>query len=307
MDSDVKITPSRTAAAKALFGSALRVVDTQSGNKTKSVSVEIGSTTRSTFVNNPSSPPTLILADPQKRLLSAWPIANVAKQPPSKFGLLPAPISEGVTSELVNVVHHPDPNGRDGGWVVMTELIQWPLLKSLNPQFKAGSIRAVKWGDRDGTNGVKDFWGYAATFVDVPVRGQWTRLFCYADRPDPKSPMRLHFQDLSPPVPQPHERHPTQPYFLSFDVEIPTYDGSDVPKFVHHVPGRAVIVLTASGIMHAFTLEGSLIGSSRMQHMPPSGADLLCYSSAGGRPGELGEGFYINVGPIVVRIRLDVS
>lgn len=119
--------------------------------------------------------------------------------------------------------------------------------------------------------------------------------------------MRLHFQDLSPPVPQPHERHPTQPNFLSYSIEIPTYDGSDVPKFVHHVPRQAVVVLTASGIMHAFSLEGSLIGSSRMQHLPPGGADLLCYASAGARPGEPGDGFYVNVGPIVVRIRLDLS
>lgn len=119
--------------------------------------------------------------------------------------------------------------------------------------------------------------------------------------------MRLHFQDLSPPVPQPHERLPTQPNFLSYSIEIPTYDGSDVPKFVHHVPRQAVVVLTASGIMHAFSLEGSLIGSSRMQHLPPGGADLLCYASAGARPGEPGDGFYVNVGPIVVRIRLDLS
>ncbi|KAG8919272.1 hypothetical protein FRC00_011557 [Tulasnella sp. 408] len=216
-------------------------------------------------------------------------------------------MSEGVTSELVNVVHHPDPKGRSAGWVVVTELIQWPLLKSLNPQFKAGSIRAIRWGDKDEVNGVKDFWGHAATFVDVPTRGQFTRLFCYADRADPKSPMRLHFRDLSPPVAQPHERHPTQPNFLSYSIEIPTYDGSDVPKFVHHVPRQAVIVLTASGIMHAFSLEGSLIGSSRMQHLPPGGADLLCYASAGARPGEPGDGFYVNVGPIVVRIRLDLS
>ncbi|KAG8980081.1 hypothetical protein FRB90_007840, partial [Tulasnella sp. 427] len=172
--------------AKALFGSALRVVDTQSGNKTKSMSVEIGSTTRSTFLNSSRShsQPVLLLADPQKRVLSEWPTANIAKQPPTTISSLPPPICEGVTSELVSVVHHPD---EAGGWVVVTELLQWPSLKAIDPKFKAGAIRAVRYGNLDELNGVRDFWGHAVTFVDTPVRGRWMRLFCFADRADPRS------------------------------------------------------------------------------------------------------------------------
>lgn len=110
--------------------------------------------------------------------------------------------------------------------------------------------------------------------------------------------MMLHFEDLDAPVLQPHERDPSRPTALAFSVPIPTYDATDVPTYVHVVPGSLIIVVTVVGLLHAFSLEGQLLQTSQLQSAP-RGSPLTCFSSTGVEgPGSL----YILAGGTVIRV-----
>lgn len=150
------------------------MIDVQSGSKSKSVSFDISSTSLSTFIH--SSTPTITMADPGKRQISIWPLEQATKQPPRRLSEFSSMFPEGTTTKLVDLRH-------DDEWVVITELVQWPVLRAAFPQFHAGLMRTVRI--RDGE--ARDMWGFAGAVVDVPVTGQWVKMFCFADRADPKA------------------------------------------------------------------------------------------------------------------------
>lgn len=93
------------------------------------------------------------------------------------------------------------------------------------------------------------------------------------------SQMRLHYLDLDAPTLQPEQRHPSAPNALQFSVPIPTYDATDVPTHVHVVPGSMIVVVTVSGALHAFTLEGELLESSQLRLGPERNASISCFST----------------------------
>ncbi len=108
--------------------------------------------------------------------------------------------------------------------------------------------------------------------------------------------MVLHFEDLDAPILQPHERDRSSP--ISFSVPIPTYDATDVPTHVHVIPGLSIIVVTAAGVFHAFSVEGRLLQTSQFQ-LPARTGSLACYSNVGGQ-GQ--DALYAVAGEMVVRV-----
>ena len=86
------------------------------------------------------------------------------------------------------------------------------------------------------------------------------------------SQMMLHWTDLA-----------NATYLPSFSTHIPTHDATDVPKYVHYASKEhLVVVVTSQGHLHAFDVSQGLVGSSRLQHMPPREVAFGCSSSSDG-------------------------
>ncbi|KAG8995251.1 hypothetical protein FRB94_009326 [Tulasnella sp. JGI-2019a] len=225
---------------------------------------------------------TLILADPYKRQVYTWPIATISHSPPRKLFDCSCILPEGTASRIRDVAHFPSTGGSvNGGWVVLTEWMQWPLLKAMQGSFYAGMLRVSRVTTSGTISGdVRDVWGHAGAFVDVPMGGNtWKTLFCYANRMNPRERMKLHYQDIDTPTLQPGERHSSGSDSLHFSVEIPTYDATDVPSHVHVVPGSLIVVVTVTGALHAFTLEGELVKSSQIRLAPGRNVSISCFST----------------------------
>lgn len=181
-----------------MMGSALRLINTGSGDRSKSTSVDIGPNHVSTFTSGDS----LVVVDSTKSQISCWPLATMAKQPPRKLAVINSLISEGATARVANVSFYDDGRSGESGWIIITERMQWPLFKATsNPSFYAGMSKVVRLSGA--AVEVSDFWAHAATIADVPVQGQWRKLLCYADRQNPQDHVRrYHFLSLyySPPA-----------------------------------------------------------------------------------------------------------
>lgn len=181
------------------MGSALRIIDTQSGSKKKSVAVTISPDTMLSWVQGSDGHPAsssqeIVIADPGKRLVYLWKLDAAPQSPPRKVFEFSSQFPDDITTTKLKDVSHWPGEGPNGGWIVLTEWVQWGLLKSMHASFFAGMIRVCRLSPSGTLNGMpRDVWGHAGAFVDVPMgNSRWKKMFCFASRVNPREQVRQH-------------------------------------------------------------------------------------------------------------------